>query len=81
MAETTETRPVAPEWRTMQRARVIYSYEEQGQQTNGVESAWAYIDGPWLHWLPDSSLHWTSMPYTAIVSVEWELNAREATDA
>lgn len=73
-----QERPVEVEFRAAQLARIVYRYEEQGEIVEGAESAWVRLDGPWVHWLPDSSLHWMTSPYTHVVSIEWVgVNARE----
>lgn len=60
-------RPPAPEFRAVQRGKLLLILEEGQTWVDG----WGQIDGPWLHFLDDEDCRWQSWPLQHVRCVEW----------
>lgn len=66
-----DTRPVEPEFRAAQRARLVLEFFENGERVHEADDGWARIDGAWVHWWGEQQDCWQSWPSDKVVCIEW----------
>lgn len=70
-----EATRLLPEFRDIQRARVVLDYTEGQEHGHAADTGWAQIDGPWLHWLaddPNLGDAWQTWPMHNVLCIDWE---------
>lgn len=66
------TRPLEPEFKAAQRARIIFGYQEAGERQEASDTGWARLDGPWVQWHSDMGDRWTTWSAHAVLCIDWE---------